>query len=101
MSRGGKPERLVWRPEARADRIAIMEYIAQDSPIAAIELDDEIETKADALLKHPTLYKPGRVKGTREMVVRPNFIVIYEVVGVEVVILNVVHAARQWPPAKA
>ncbi len=36
------------RPEVRADRIAIMEYIAQDSPLAAIDLDDEIEDKVDA-----------------------------------------------------
>ncbi|TAL83316.1 MAG: hypothetical protein EPN46_03705 [Candidimonas sp.] len=30
--------------------------------------------EADALLNHPTLYKPGRIKGTREMVVRPNLL---------------------------
>lgn len=99
MSRGTKPVRLVWRPEARDDRIKIMEYIAQDSPLAAIELDEEIEAKVDALLLNPALYKPGRVKGTREMVVRSNFIVIYELDGADVVILNVLHAARQWPPA--
>lgn len=51
------------------------------------------------MLPHPTLYKPGRIKGTREMVVRPNFIVIYELDGADVVVLNVLHAARQWPPA--
>lgn len=64
MSGGVKPTRIVWRPEARADRIALMEYIAQDSPLAAIELDDEIEAKVDALLDHPKLYKVSpRVRG--------------------------------------
>ncbi len=53
--------------------------------------------ETDALLNHPTLYKPGRVKGTREMVVRPNFIVVYELDGTDVVILNVLHAAQLWP----
>jgi toxin ParE1/3/4 len=101
MSVGIKPTRIVWRPQARADRIALMEYIAQDSPLAAIELDDEIEDKVDALLDHPKLYKVSpRVHGAREMVVRPNYIVFYELVGADIVVLNVVHAARQWPPAK-
>ena len=100
MSGAAQPSRVVWRPEARADRIAIMEYIAQDSPLAAIDLDDEIEAKVDALPQHPKLYRAGRVPGTREMVVRPNFIVIYELVGADVVILNVLHAARQWPPGE-
>jgi len=98
MSGGVKPVRIVWRPEARADRIKLMEYIAQDSPLAAIELDDEIEAKVDALLAHPKLYKVSpRVRGAREMVVRPNYIVLYELAGVDIVVLNVVHAARQWP----
>lgn len=90
--------RIVWRPEARADRMAIMEHIAQDSPLAAIDLDDEIEIKVDALLAHPKLYKVSpRVRGAREMVVRPNYIVLYELAGADIVVLNVVHAARQWP----
>ena len=32
---------------ALADRDAIMDYIAQDNPAAAIDLDDEIEVKAE------------------------------------------------------
>ena len=39
--------RLVWRPMALEDREAILEHIAQDNPIAAIEIDDEIEAKAE------------------------------------------------------
>ena len=31
--------RLAWRPKAREDRTEIMDYIAQDNPIAALELD--------------------------------------------------------------
>jgi plasmid stabilization system protein ParE len=35
--------RLVWRPMAYEDRASIMDYIAQDNPGAALELDKEIE----------------------------------------------------------
>jgi len=50
--------------------------------------------QTDAL---PKLYKPGRVKGTREMVVRPNYVVVYREDSRAVTILRVLHAARQWP----
>lgn len=89
--------RLVWRPMAVEDRASIMDYIAQDNPIAALELDEAIEDKTNALADHPKLYKPGRMKGTREMVIRPNYVVIYQETRTEVTILRVLHAAQQWP----
>lgn len=46
-----------------------MAFIAQDNPSAAIDLDLEFETKAENARQRPELYKPGRMKGTREIVV--------------------------------
>lgn len=89
--------RLVWRPAAVEDRAAIMDYIAEDNPGAALDLDESIEGKASALIDHPRLYKPGRMKGTREMVVHPNYVVVYQESKTEVVILRVLHARQQWP----
>ena len=89
--------RLVWRPAAFEDRAAIMDYIAEDNPGAALDLDELIEEKASDLIDHPRLYKPGRMKGTREMVVHPNYVVVYQENKTEVVILRVLHARQQWP----
>ena len=89
--------RLAWRPKAREDRTEIMDYIAQDNPIAALELDEAIEAKTNALVDHPKLYKPGRMKCTREMVIRPNYVVVYRENKTDITILRVLHAARQWP----
>lgn len=93
--------RLVWRPMALADRETIMDYIAQDNPAAAIELDDEFEAKAEQARQRPTLYKTGRVRGTREIVVRPNYVMVYRIEneGGTLAVLRVLHAAQQWPPA--
>lgn len=88
---------LEWREVARADLLAIVDYISDDNPDAAQRLMDEIEDKASKLLIRPKLYKPGRVAGTREMVVRPNYIVVYAEDDRAVVILRVLHAAQQWP----
>lgn len=88
-----------WRPAAEADRDGIIDYIAQDDPVAAIDLGDEIDRRVTALPNQPKLYRVGRVRGTREMVVHPNYIVVYRIVRGEIEILRVLHSARQWPPS--
>lgn len=88
--------RLTWRPLAIGDRDAIMVYIAQDNPTAAIDLDLEFEAKAESARQRPKLYKAGRIKGTREIVVRPNYVMVYRVTGNLVEVLRVLHAAQQW-----
>lgn len=91
--------RLVWRPMALSDREAIMDFIAQDNPISAIELDDEFEAKAEQARQRPALYRTGRVRGTREIVVRPHYVMIYRVEddGAVVAVLRVLHSAQRWP----
>src|SRR3546814_17658445 len=75
-------------------------YISDDNPDAAQRLKDDIEAKAAKLPERPTLYRPGRVAGTREMVVRANYGVVYMEDTRAVSILRVLHAAQQWPPAR-
>ncbi|MDQ0468194.1 type II toxin-antitoxin system RelE/ParE family toxin [Labrys wisconsinensis] len=87
-----------WRRSARDDLLAIVDYIADDNPDAAQRLKDDIEAKVARLPDHPRLYRPGRVPGTREMVVRANYIVIYAEAPEALTILRVLHAAQQWPP---
>ena len=43
---GREPE---WRPAARADLCAIVDYISDDNPAAALALQDEIEVKVARL----------------------------------------------------
>lgn len=87
-----------WRPVAEIDRDNVINYISQDNPAAAIELGDAIERRVAELPEHPKLYRAGRVRGTREMVVHPNYVVVYRIVRGEIEILRVLHSARQWPP---
>jgi addiction module RelE/StbE family toxin len=88
---------LEWRHTARDDLLAIIDYISDDSPDAAQRLKDEIEAKAARLPDHPLIYREGRVPGTREMIVRSNYVVIYAIDARAVSILRVLHAAQQWP----
>jgi len=82
---------------AIADLLAIIDYISDDNPDAAQVLKDEIEHKTSLLPEHPQMHRAGRVDGTREMVVRPNYIVVYAESPEMVTILRVLHAAQQWP----
>jgi addiction module RelE/StbE family toxin len=89
--------RLEWRPLAEADLFEILEYIGLDNPDAALELVQMIHTKAEGLRSRPTLYRVGRMRSTREMVVHRNYIVFYRVSDEAVTILRVKHARQQWP----
>jgi addiction module RelE/StbE family toxin len=75
-----------WRVRAHEDRSRIFDYIAEDNPEAALKLDDEIEAKTDALPEHPELYRIGRIRGTREMVLAPNYILVYRILKRQAVI---------------
>lgn len=90
---------LRWRPMALADREAIMTFIAADNVTAAIELDQAFEDKAEIARQRPTLYRAGRVKGRRELVVQPNYVMVYRVLPEAIEMLRVLHATQQWPPA--
>ncbi len=88
---------LEWLATATADLVGIVDYIADDNPNAVQALKDEIEQKVARLPKNPQLYRSGRVEGTREMVVRPNYVVVYADTPEMVSVLRVLHAAQQWP----
>jgi toxin ParE1/3/4 len=89
--------RLEWSKAARADLLAILEYISDDNPAAAERLIADIEAKASRLAERPELYRMGQMAVTREMVVRPNYLVVYAADAQAVRILRVLHAAQKWP----
>ena len=88
---------LEWRSTARADLLAIIDDISDDNPHAAQALKDEIETKVSMLSTHPKAFRQGRVDGTRELVVRSNYVVVYLIDAQTISILRVLQAAQQWP----
>jgi addiction module RelE/StbE family toxin len=90
--------RLEWSRFARADRDAIFDYLEADSPQAAITVDERIREQVEGLVQFPESGRPGRVDGTRELVIqRTPYIAAYRVTGNTVCILRVLHGARQWP----
>jgi toxin ParE1/3/4 len=87
-----------WLPQAQSNRLEQLEYIAQDNPLAAINQDEEIERQINMLLAHPQMGRPGRVAGTRELVISSTpFVVIYRLQEQSIEVLRLLHSAQQWP----
>ena len=88
---------VVWSDEARNDSSHIIGYITERNPLAARRLMERTEDAVVSAAQHPKLYRQGRVLRTREIVVHPNYIVVYQVGSGQLEVLSVLHARRQYP----
>ena len=89
--------KLRWSAQSLRELEAIIEYIATENPTAALDLAEKILSAVEAVLpSNPYANRPGRVEGTRELVVHESYIVAYEVSDA-IYILTVRHSARLWP----
>ena len=91
-----------WLPEALRNRFDQLDYIADDNPLAAADQDDEIERQVNMLQDHPKMGRPGRVKGTRELVISSTpFVLVYRLKGTQrVEVLRLLHGSQLWPPKR-
>jgi toxin ParE1/3/4 len=86
-----------WQTEAQADLATILAYIAAHNKQAATDLYNEIDRAVSQLPHHPYLYRLGRVADTREMVVHPNYVVVYRIGVAAIEILSVMHTRKRSP----
>ena len=53
---------------------------------------------AETLAAHPAMGRPGRIMGTRELVLADtSYLIAYRVSETEIASLTVLHAAQRWP----
>jgi addiction module RelE/StbE family toxin len=90
--------KIVFSPEAKSDLDEIFEHILSQDPSAASEALDRIGRRIASLAELPQQGRPGRVPGTRELVIpQTRFVFPYQVTGRTIEILRVYHGARTWP----
>jgi toxin ParE1/3/4 len=92
---------VIWSRKAHQDIRQIVHFIAQDDPNAAARVAELIVEAGDKLGALPT-GRPGRETGIYEKSLsRLPYIIAYKVRPVKgresVVILRVIHTARDWP----
>ena len=96
---------VVWSEAALDDTDVLFVYIAADNPTVAHKVLDRIESTAGSLGRLPSGRK-GRVQGSYEKsVVGPPYIIAYAIRALpsgaeQIVILRVIHTARNWPKDK-
>lgn len=88
--------RVDWSDEAQKELWSIIDYIDTRNANAAITLLRDIEQATQTLPLQPYMHRPGRVLGTREIIIHPNYLVIYRVLE-HIEILSILHARQQYP----
>jgi plasmid stabilization system protein ParE len=90
--------RVRWLRQALRNLDEEATYIAADDPAAARLVVARVLGAVAALAQQPGLGRPGRVPGTRELVVlKTRYIVPYRVRGDIVEVLRVFHTSRRPP----
>ena len=88
----------VWSPRAIRHLIAIRKYIERDSEGSAAVGAERILDAIELLRTQPHMGRPGRLTGTRELVVSGTpYIVPYRVRRERLELLAVFDGRRQWP----
>lgn len=92
--------KVEWLPKAARNLTTQIEWIAERDPWAAIDVGDAVHDAVSRLGAHPTIGRPGRVTGTRELaVVGTPYVVVYRIERTVVLVLRILHGAQRWPPA--
>jgi toxin ParE1/3/4 len=90
--------KVIWTRPALRELEAIADFIARQNPWAAERVTGRVLARAATLSDQPHIGRPGRIAGTRELVVTGTpFIVPYRIRDDQVEILSVFHGARRWP----
>lgn len=90
--------RLKWTLLALRDLAALRNYIRRDNPAAAEHVGKRILEAVELLREQPGIGRPGRVIGTKELLVTgTSYVIPYRVRFDVVELLRVYHAAQKWP----
>lgn len=88
-----------WTKKAEADLTDQCDHIAKDDPTLAAKIGADIFETIRGLSDFPFRGRPGRVDGTRELVLAGlPWIAVYAVTDSAIVILRLLHGAQAYPP---
>jgi addiction module RelE/StbE family toxin len=90
--------RVEWTRKALSNLDNAVEYIAADNPTVAHKVAQKIWNSTQLLTKQPGMGRPGRVTGTRELIITglPYVVPYIEKDGI-ILILRILHTSMKWP----
>lgn len=94
----GRRVRVRWLRTALRNLDDEAAFIAKDDPLAATLVVQRVLDAVAQLSVHPGLGRPGRVPGTRELVVsKTRYLVPYRIRDDTIEVLRVFHSSRRLP----
>jgi toxin ParE1/3/4 len=88
---------IVWSPRAIEHLAHLRSYIARDNPNAANQIATTLLDAVERLAELPSLGRPGRVAGTRELVVPgTRYVIPYRLRGDRLEVIAVFHGRQKW-----
>jgi toxin ParE1/3/4 len=90
---------IEWAEQAIRQLVQAEDYVAlSNSEEVAERITTRIVSSIQQLVRFPMSGRPGRVPGTRELVISNTpFIVAYVIDHERVVVLAIYHGAQKWP----
>jgi addiction module RelE/StbE family toxin len=90
--------RIRWTRRASEQLEAAFDFVSEENVSAAEKQGKIIERAVEQLTDFPEMGRPGRVYGTRELLIQSTpYIAAYRLNGSIVEILALLHGARRWP----
>lgn len=90
--------KVVWSRRAMQHLVSLRDFIAKDSEQNAALVVERILDSIDLLQTQPDMGRPGRVLGTRELVVpHTPYIIPYRVRRGRIELIAVFHGRQKWP----
>ena len=92
---GEKSVQILWTNNAKRN---LEQYISQDNATAAFKMVNKIIDAVEHLAEHPGIGRPGRIMGTRELVIIGTpYLIPYRIKNQQIEIIRVFHGAMIWP----
>jgi toxin ParE1/3/4 len=88
-------KKLRWSLAAAGDLEEIDRYLNLNHPVFALETVRRIYSSARSLKQFPEKGRPGKITGTRELVLTPlPYVIVYSVESERVHLLRIFHGAQ-------
>ncbi len=90
--------KLKWTKRALQQLDKAIDYIAEDNPLAALAMAQRIYKATDILKQQPDIGRDGRVKHTKEWVIKKTaYLLAYSIENNTIYLLSLIHSKQHWP----
>lgn len=88
---------LNWEAGALLQYEMLIQFVRDRNEPAAEALARRIDESVERACLFPEVGRPGRIIGTRELIVHPNYVVVYRITDTAIDVLRLLHARQLYP----